>query len=92
MNLVQEDEKRILTPLGREQAHLTGKRIAEMVRGAEEQFGPCNITAIRVSGLVRARETADIIAQYIPNLQVEEADPLLNEGRYVRWRMLSIKN
>lgn len=29
----KEDEKRILTSLGREQADLTGKRIAEMIRG-----------------------------------------------------------
>lgn len=80
----RDDAKRILTPLGREQAHLTGKRIAEMMKGAPEQFGgPCRIKALRVSGLARAIETANIIAEYLPGIQVEEHDPMLNEGRYV---------
>ena len=78
----QEDDKRILTPLGIEQAHLTGKRIAEMMKGAEESFGPCNIKAVRVSGLARARETAEIIASHLPGIEVEVPDPMMNEGRY----------
>lgn len=84
LNLAQEDEKRILTPLGRQQAELTGKRIAEMMKGAEDEFGPCHIKALRVSGMTRARETAEIIAQCLPGVQVEEPDPMINEGRYVR--------
>jgi len=79
----KEDEKRILTPLGREQAHLTGKRIAEMMQGAEETFGPCDVKALRVSGLARAIETADIIASHLPGIEVEEHDAMLNEGRCV---------
>ena len=79
----KEDEKRILTPLGREQAHLTGKRIAEMMHGAEELFGPCKISALRVSGLTRAIETAEIIASHLPGVGVEEHDTMLNEGRCV---------
>jgi broad specificity phosphatase PhoE len=80
--MIQEDEKRILTPLGRQQAHLTGKRIAEMMKGAEEKFGPCRIQTMRVSGLTRARETAAIIATHLPGVTLQEPDPLLNEGRY----------
>ena len=79
----KDDEKRILTSLGREQAHLTGKRIAEMMQGAEELFGPCKIKALRVSGLTRAIETAEIIASHLPGVEVEERDPMLNEGRCV---------
>ena len=77
----REDEKRVLTPLGREQAHLTGKRLAEMMRGAENEFGPCYIKSLRVSGLARARETAEIIAEHLPGVEVEEPDPMINEGR-----------
>jgi broad specificity phosphatase PhoE len=80
--MIQEDEKRILTPLGRQQAHLTGKRIAEMMKGAEEKFGPCRIQTMRVSGLTRARETAAIIATHLPGVTLQEPDPILNEGRY----------
>lgn len=79
----KEDEKRVLTPLGREQAHLTGKRLAEMMQGAEGNFGPCNIKSVKVSGLARARETAEIIAEHLPGVEVEEPDPMINEGRYV---------
>jgi len=43
--------------LGKEQAELTGKRLAEMLKGAEEDFGPCNIKSLRVSNMTRAKET-----------------------------------
>lgn len=78
----REDEKRILTPLGREQAELTGKRLAEMIKGIDQQFGPCGVKTIRVSNLARAKETADIIARELPDSVVKaDPDPLLNEGR-----------
>ncbi len=78
----REDEKRILTPLGRKQAELTGKRLAEMLAGIDEQFGPCNVKTIRVSNMARAKETADIIAKELPDYIVRaEPDPMLNEGR-----------
>mmetsp|Transcript_23465 Transcript_23465/g.34783 ORF Transcript_23465/g.34783 Transcript_23465/m.34783 type:complete len:398 (+) Transcript_23465:89-1282(+) len=78
----REDEKRILTPLGREQAKLTGKRLAEMIAGIDQQFGPCGVKTIRVSNLARAKETADIIARELPDSVVKaEPDPILNEGR-----------
>lgn len=78
----KEDEKRLLTPLGRKQAELTGKRIAEMIKGFNQDFGPCNVTTIRVSDLTRAKETADIIAQHLPeSVKRATPDPILNEGR-----------
>eukprot|EP00557_Chaetoceros_sp_GSL56_P012383 CAMPEP_0176480330 /NCGR_PEP_ID=MMETSP0200_2-20121128/2220_1 /TAXON_ID=947934 /ORGANISM="Chaetoceros sp., Strain GSL56" /LENGTH=486 /DNA_ID=CAMNT_0017876443 /DNA_START=2764 /DNA_END=4224 /DNA_ORIENTATION=+ len=77
-----EDEKRILTPLGRKQAELTGKRLAEMIRGINEQFGPCHVKILRVSDMARAKETAEIIAGELPDwVERAEPDPLLNEGR-----------
>eukprot|EP00979_Chaetoceros_neogracilis_P008902 scaffold2002_cov245-Chaetoceros_neogracile.AAC.3 len=77
-----EDEKRILTPLGREQAELTGKRLAEMIAGIDKQFGPCGVKTIRVSNMARAKETADIIARELPDSVLKaEPDPILNEGR-----------
>lgn len=77
----KEDEKRKLTPLGRLQAEVTGKRLAEMIKGAEDKFGPCNIKVVRVSNLLRAKETANIIAEQIPSVERAEPDPRLNEGR-----------
>ncbi|GKY92391.1 hypothetical protein MPSEU_000210000 [Mayamaea pseudoterrestris] len=77
----KEDELRKLTPLGKEQAALTGKRLADMMAGAEDDFGPCNITHLRVSNMTRAKETADIIASYLPNVRFEDPDAQLNEGR-----------
>jgi serine/threonine-protein phosphatase PGAM5 len=78
-----EDEKRTLTELGKKQAELTGKRIAEMIQGADESFGPCKVKVLRVSDLRRAKETADIIAKHLPGVERAEPDPLLNEGRPV---------
>ena len=77
----REDEKRRLTELGKKQAELTGKRIAEMIRGADESFGPCKVIVLRVSNLIRAKETADIIAKHLPGVERAAPDPLLNEGR-----------
>jgi phosphohistidine phosphatase SixA len=57
---LQEDQKRVLTPLGREQAELTGIRLAEMIKGAEDQFGPCNVKVMFVSGMTRAQETGTL--------------------------------
>lgn len=85
---MKEDEKRLLTPLGRKQAELTGKRLGILIRGVNEQFGPCRLKVVRVSDLARAKETADIIYDNMDldtfdGETVEKAgpDPLLNEGR-----------
>ena len=67
----------------REQAEKTGKRLAQIIQGIEEddRFGPCNVKCIRVSNMARAKETADIIAKHLPAIERSEPDPLLNEGR-----------
>ena len=80
----EKDEERILTPLGRLQAIRTGKRLREMMNGSQafapSRFrGPCPISAIHVSGMTRARETAELIAAEL-GLKVQEPDPDLNEA------------
>ena len=86
----QEDSRRLLTPLGRKQAELTGRRLGGLVRGVNEQFGPCRVRVVRVSDLARAKETADIIYESMDLgsfggevVGRAEPDPLLNEGRWV---------
>ena len=76
----KEDSKRLLTPLGREQAHLTGLRLRQMLEGATKEFGPCHIKVVRVSNLARAKETAGIIASHLPGVEYAGPDPDLNEG------------
>ncbi len=79
-----DDEHQTLTPLGRLQAIRTGKRLREMMEGAqgfekERSRGPCLISAIRVSNMERAKETANLIAHEL-GLKVQQPDPDLNEG------------
>jgi serine/threonine-protein phosphatase PGAM5 len=77
----EDDHKRVLTSLGRHQAHLTGKRLAEMIRGHGTLFKPCPVTTIVSSNMARAKETAAIIARHLPrDVARAEPDPLLNEG------------
>mmetsp|Transcript_25396 Transcript_25396/g.53108 ORF Transcript_25396/g.53108 Transcript_25396/m.53108 type:complete len:468 (+) Transcript_25396:63-1466(+) len=84
-----EDSKRLLTPLGRKQAELTGVRLGKLIRGVNEEFGPCRVKVVRVSDLARAKETADIIYDNMgvdndfdgEAIEKGEPDPLLNEGR-----------
>lgn len=85
-----EDEKRVLTPLGRKQAQLTGKRLREYIRGVNKDFGPCKVRVLRVSNLERAKETAGIIYDNLAlskedceamKIEMADPDPLLNEGR-----------
>ena len=68
-----------MTELGREQADLTGKRIAEMMQTL--QTHPCKVKLLVVSNMTRAKETADIIARHITDVERSDPDPLLNEGR-----------
>mmetsp|Transcript_115440 Transcript_115440/g.172476 ORF Transcript_115440/g.172476 Transcript_115440/m.172476 type:complete len:318 (-) Transcript_115440:41-994(-) len=77
----RDDEKRLLTELGRKQADLTGRRLKVMMDGASEEFGPCNIKVVHVSNMARAKETADIIASHLPGVPRSEPNPNLNEGR-----------
>jgi serine/threonine-protein phosphatase PGAM5 len=81
----KEDGKRILTPLGRRQAIKTGQRLAILARGGmggmDERFdAPCKIKAIHQSDMARAKETALLIASWLPDVPVVDPDPNLNEG------------
>lgn len=72
-----DDRKRCLTALGRRQAHLTGKRIAALV----ENIGVDKINAIYTSDMLRAKQTAWIIAKSLPDsIPIKQPDPDLNEG------------
>lgn len=74
-----DDAKRKLTKLGRVQAHLTGQRLQIMLQGIDDKFGACNITSLTSSDMTRAKETAQIISQYLPNVPVNKPDAMLNE-------------
>lgn len=60
---------------------MTGKRLAEMMKGADNGFGPCQLQSVRVSAMTRAKETADIIASHLEDIPLVDPDPLVNEGR-----------
>ena len=71
-----------MTPLGRKQADLTGERLAQIIKGIDENFGPCNVKTLRVSDMARAKETAAIIGKHLPDSVIRtDPDPNLNEGR-----------
>ena len=78
----KEDEKRILTPLGRRQAHLTGERLKEMICGIDDSnFKAVPVGVIHVSDMARAKETASIISSHLPDyIERSQPDDLLNEG------------
>ncbi|XP_071790577.1 serine/threonine-protein phosphatase PGAM5, mitochondrial-like isoform X1 [Asterias amurensis] len=64
------DDQRILTALGREQTDFTGKRLKDLNHP---------YTIMYNSTMARAKETADIIAQHLPNVPRDECD-MLREG------------
>ncbi|XP_041059559.1 serine/threonine-protein phosphatase PGAM5, mitochondrial isoform X2 [Carcharodon carcharias] len=64
------DKERILTSLGREQAELTGQRLASL---------GLNYDILIHSSMTRAKETAAIISRYLPGLEMMSCD-LLREG------------
>ncbi|XP_072000562.1 serine/threonine-protein phosphatase PGAM5, mitochondrial isoform X2 [Engystomops pustulosus] len=70
----KSDEERVLTSLGREQADLTGKRLASL---------GLKYTQIVHSSMTRARETTDIISRYLPGVKKSSSD-LLREGAPIR--------
>jgi serine/threonine-protein phosphatase PGAM5 len=59
-----DDEKRYLTPLGEEQAALTGKYLGELLR-ASGVVADSQLSAIHVSDMTRAKQTADLIVANI---------------------------
>ncbi|XP_054906861.1 serine/threonine-protein phosphatase PGAM5, mitochondrial isoform X2 [Poeciliopsis prolifica] len=64
------DSERVLTPLGREQAELTGQRLAAL---------GLKYDVLIHSSMTRATETAHIISKYIPGVDLVSCD-LLREG------------
>ena len=66
----ENDLSRILTPLGRDQANHAGLRLKEL---------GLPYTRIIQSTMTRARETAQIISQHLPNLPVDSCD-FIREG------------
>ncbi|XP_041957984.1 serine/threonine-protein phosphatase PGAM5, mitochondrial isoform X2 [Alosa sapidissima] len=69
-----EDKERFLTPLGREQAELTGQRLA--VLGLKYDI-------LVHSSMTRATETARIISKHLPGVELLSCD-LLREGAPIR--------
>ena len=65
----EDREKRVLTALGREQAKLTGLRLKEL--------SPPDYSIMYCSSMPRARETANIIAEVLPNVPRRESDMVL---------------
>lgn len=65
-----EDRLNILTPLGEEQVHFTGKRLQELA---------IPFTKIIASTMSRAEQTAKIVQKFFPQLPIENTD-LLREG------------
>ncbi|XP_061841895.1 serine/threonine-protein phosphatase PGAM5, mitochondrial-like isoform X2 [Nerophis lumbriciformis] len=64
------DKERILTPLGREQAELTGLRLAAL---------GLKYDVLVHSSMARATETAHIISKHLPDVELQSCD-LLREG------------
>jgi serine/threonine-protein phosphatase PGAM5 len=66
------DAQQVLTSLGRRQAAYTGERLAQMMQVHDTTPLPptspsvtCRLVGLHVSGMKRAQETADIIADYL---------------------------
>jgi phosphohistidine phosphatase SixA len=69
-----------LTDVGRQQAECVGRHLAEIMEDSNRS-GKVGITYMVNSRLVRAQETADIIAKHLPdNVRRDKTDRLLNEG------------
>lgn len=64
------DKEKILTPLGREQAELTGQRLAAL---------GLKYDVLIHSSMARATETANIISKHLPGVELLSCD-LLREG------------
>ncbi|CAI9567865.1 unnamed protein product [Staurois parvus] len=70
----ESDPERVLTSLGREQANLTGQRLANLGYTYNE---------MTYSTLQRAKETSEIIGQHLGNMKLTGSD-LLREGAPIR--------
>jgi len=86
----RNNQQRQLTSLGIEQAQLTGERLAAMcdwelaAKLSAEPDGlattPITISCIHSSNLLRARQTAELFLQALPETVLAPEDPLLAEG------------
>ena len=75
----KEDELRVLTELGRDQAVQTGLKLRQVLEASKS---PSSEIRIRSSTLTRAKETAQLIMPMLPDRTVDlGCDPNLNEGR-----------
>ncbi|CAH2295635.1 serine threonine- phosphatase PGAM5, mitochondrial isoform X1 [Pelobates cultripes] len=70
----RSDSERVLTPLGCEQAELTGKRLASLGLKYDQ---------IIHSSMTRAKETTEIISKYLPGVTKKSTD-MLREGAPIR--------
>lgn len=71
----KDDSERYLTTLGKQQAALTGKRLAELA---------LPYSFVLHSDMKRAIETADIITENLPKVPVLPADGILREGAPIK--------
>jgi len=69
------DEEKYLTVMGRDQARLTGLRLAEL---------SLPYTFIIHSDMSRAVETAQLISESLPNVPLKPADSILREGAPIK--------
>lgn len=86
MNATQ-DSDRYLTELGREQADITGKRLAELLAHMKSKAGKDengNKVQLEVnfikSSMTRATETADIVLKHFPEIKDHKKCDFIREG------------
>ena len=70
-----QDSERMLTALGREQADITGKRLAEI----RQNYKNITNVSLTMSTMTRATETARIILQHFSDIPYQSCD-LIREG------------
>ena len=73
------DEGRILTPLGREQANRSGQRLSALWEHLQRNNSGDIDLFFTMSTMVRATETAQIILKHFPNIESRSCD-LIREG------------
>lgn len=79
-----DDEEHGLTDLGREQSAKLGQRLlSERLGLKKDRYGEVQVqySGIWVSTVTRARQTAEILSSYLPDVPVQDPDPLLAEGK-----------
>lgn len=74
--------EKVLTPLGRLQAEKTGRRLAELLKPVLTAPSPEKRVRVHASTMVRAEETAKLIAGQLPagTFETVPSTPLLVEG------------